>query len=205
MVTYGSRGALSECDCTSFCERPLGRGARGPRNERQGPSLTAEAGRYGKETELWGGSTPPVLESWPDPPARCPPSIAASTTVVSATPAPTPEPHASGPPPPNQGGSDDRQALRWVFGVLILLMGLSSPYPMIWILWVGMGLVLIPPTAALIERKTGLALHGGLRRKVLIGGFVLTLILGALSPEPAESERDRAGFWGRFFVDYANS
>ncbi len=93
--------------------------------------------------------------------------------------------------------------LRWFFGVMFVLLGLNSPYFLVLLTWVGMGLALVPPSAALFERKTGIVLGPGRRTLIIIGGFMFTMFLGVVmgANEP-ESARDRAGFWGRFYADY---
>lgn len=86
--------------------------------------------------------------------------------------------------------------------MLFVLAGLNSPYLLIQLVWVGMGLSLVPPSAAWFEGKTGITLGRGRRTLIILGGLVLTMLIGLMTPEEPRSARDRAGFWGRFYADY---
>lgn len=93
-------------------------------------------------------------------------------------------------------GNGDRKDLKnilsWVFGCLFALGALLTPFLGVAVIWLAMAAVLIPPVAAKIGEWRGQPLSASLRRGVVIGGLVLTIVIGACLPdEPDQSHWDK--------------
>ena len=84
-----------------------------------------------------------------------------------------------------------KTVLSWTFGCLFLLGGLITPYLSITVIWLAMGLVLVPPAAAKIEAWSGKQLTASTKGLVVIAGLGLTILLGLLTPEEDASHYDK--------------
>lgn len=84
-----------------------------------------------------------------------------------------------------------KTVLSWTFGCLFLLGGLTTPYLSVAVIWLAMGLVLVPPAAAKIEAWFGKQLTASTKGLVVISGLGLTVLLGLLTPEEDTSHYDK--------------
>ena len=125
--------------------------------------------------------------------------------TLSTNPTPAPDPGASEQTESRGEPKGVGHILRWIFGVLFVLLGLNSPYLIAQLIMLAMGLALLPPSAGWFERRTGIELGRARRTMIIVGGFLLIIIAGLFVPDEPESARDRAGFWGRFYADYSSN
>jgi len=66
-----------------------------------------------------------------------------------------------------------------------------TPYVSVALTWLAMGLVLVPPTATKIGEWTGKPITPKIKRIVVIGGVVLTFLIGATIPDKDTSHWDK--------------
>lgn len=105
--------------------------------------------------------------------------------------------HDSPDPPQQTGGTDGQEKanaktiLSWSFGCLFILGGLTTPFVSLALIWLAMGLVLIPPTATKIGEWTGKPITPTVKRIIVIGGLVLTVLIGAAIPDEDTSHWDK--------------
>jgi hypothetical protein len=103
------------------------------------------------------------------------------------------------PPPPSEP-STLAHRLSWGFGCLFLLGGLTATDGLVAVIWILMGLVLVPPVVRYLHSRTKLRLTRKRKATVLAAGVLLTMLLGVLdTPSQAESDRQ---WWERFYAEY---
>ncbi len=97
--------------------------------------------------------------------------------------------------------------IAWFFGVVFILLGLNSPYPIVLVLWVTMGAVLLPPTTTYIKKQFNFTLSKKIKAATIIVGLFLTMLIGAAANALAEenaAHNDR-DWWAQFYADYYSS
>ena len=105
--------------------------------------------------------------------------------------------------PPEKEAMSAKDWASWICGVIIILIGLGSPYPLIQFLWILMGAVLLPPTASFVKKQWDFTITKKIKAICIISVLGLTLLLGLLAGDQTGSS-DR-GWWEQFYADYYGS
>ena len=108
-------------------------------------------------------------------------------------------------PKQEQAGMTGKDIASWICGVIIILLGLGSPYPLILLAWVFMGAILLPPTARFVKERWDFTISKKLKAICIVSVLCPTFLLGLLASSQESSGGSDRGWWEQFYADYYGS